>query len=58
MVKPLSPLLQESMPEKDATEGIEHPLALLKIVPEDPTPLLDLANFSIDSLRFLCSVNG
>ncbi|WP_455204262.1 aspartate/ornithine carbamoyltransferase family protein [Kaarinaea lacus] len=51
MVKPLSPLLQESMPEKDVTEGIEHPLALLKIVPEDPTPLLDLANFSIVSAR-------
>ena len=51
MVKPLSPLLQESMPEKDATEGIEHPLALLKIIPEDPTPLLDLANFSIVSAR-------
>lgn len=51
MVKPLSPLLRESMPEKDATEGIEHPLALLKIVPEDPTPLLDLANFSIVSAR-------
>ena len=51
MVKPLSPLLRESMPEKDATEGIEHPLALLKEVPEDPTPLLDLANFSIVSAR-------
>jgi aspartate carbamoyltransferase catalytic subunit len=51
MVKPLSPLLRESMPEKDVTEGIEHPLALLKIVPEDPTPLLDLANFSIVSAR-------
>lgn len=51
MVKPLSPLLRESMPEKDATEGIEHPLALLKTVPEDPTPLLDLANFSIVSAR-------
>ena len=51
MVKPLSPILRESMPEKDVTEGIEHPLALLKIVPEDPTPLLDLANFSIVSAR-------
>lgn len=51
MVKPLSPLLRESMPEKDATEGIEHPLALLKEIPEDPTPLLDLANFSIVSAR-------
>ena len=51
MVKPLSPLLRESMPEKDVTEGIEHPLALLKIVLEDPTPLLDLANFSIVSAR-------
>jgi len=51
MVKPLSPLLRESMPEKDVTEGIEHPLALLKVIPEDPTPLLDLANFSIVSAR-------
>lgn len=51
MVKPLNPLLQESMPEKDVTEGIEHPLALLRIIPEDPTPLLDLANFSIVSAR-------
>ncbi|MDH5326036.1 MAG: aspartate carbamoyltransferase [Gammaproteobacteria bacterium] len=51
MVKPLSPLLRESMPEKDVTEGIEHPLALLKMVLEDPTPLLDLANFSIVSAR-------
>ena len=51
MVKPLSPLLQESMPEKDVTEGIEHPLSLLKNVPEDPTPLLELANFSIVSAR-------
>ena len=51
MVKPLSPLLRESMPEKDVTEGIEHPLALLRIIPEDPTPLLDLANFSIVSAR-------
>jgi aspartate carbamoyltransferase catalytic subunit len=39
------------MPEKDVTEGIEHPLSLLKNVPEDPTPLLDLANFSIVSAR-------
>jgi len=51
MVKPLNPILQESMPEKDTTEGIEHPLALIKEVPEDPTPLLDLANFSIVSAR-------
>jgi len=51
MVKPLNPLLQESMPEKDVTEGIEHPLSLLKSVPEDPTPLLELANFSIVSAR-------
>lgn len=51
MIKPLSPLLRESMPEKDVTEGIEHPLALLKVVPEDPTSLLDLANFSIVSAR-------
>ena len=51
MVKPLSPFLQESMPEKDVTEGIEHPLSLLKNVPEDPTALLELANFSIVSAR-------
>lgn len=51
MVKPLSPLLRESMPEKDVTEGIEHPLALLKLIPEDPAPLQDLANFSIVSAR-------
>ncbi|MGW8246709.1 MAG: aspartate/ornithine carbamoyltransferase family protein [Acidiferrobacterales bacterium] len=51
MVKPLNPILQESMPEKDTTEGIEHPLALIKEIPEDPTPLLDLANFSIVSAR-------
>jgi len=51
MVKPLNPILRESMPEKDTTEGIEHPLALIKEVPEDPTSLLDLANFSIVSAR-------
>jgi len=51
MVEPLNPILQESMPEKDHIDGIEHPLALLKVVPEDPTPLLDLANFSIVSAR-------
>jgi aspartate carbamoyltransferase catalytic subunit len=51
MVKPLSPLLREQMPTKDATEGIERPLDLLKFVPEDPVPLVDLANFSIVSAR-------
>jgi len=51
MVKPLNPILRESMPEKDTTEGIEHPLALIKEVPEDPTSLLDLANYSIVSAR-------
>ncbi|MDH5232897.1 MAG: aspartate carbamoyltransferase, partial [Gammaproteobacteria bacterium] len=37
--------------EKDETAGIEKPLRLLKHVPEDPVPLLELANHSIVSSR-------
>lgn len=51
MVNQLNPLLRESMPSKDATEGIEHPLALLKNIMEDPLPLMDLANHSVVSAR-------
>lgn len=51
MVSPLNPLLEEGLPEKDETEGIEKPLSLLKHVPEDPVPLLELANHSIVSAR-------
>ena len=51
MVSPLNPLLEEALPEKDETAGIEKPLSLLKHVPEDPVPLLELANHSIVSTR-------
>ncbi|KPJ88491.1 MAG: aspartate carbamoyltransferase [Gammaproteobacteria bacterium SG8_11] len=51
MVSPINPLLKEPLPEKDATEGIERPLALLKHIPEDPLPLIELANHSIVSAR-------
>jgi len=51
MVSPINPLLKEPLPEKDATEGIERPLALLKHIPEDPLPLVELANHSIVSAR-------
>ena len=51
MVSPLNPLLEEALPEKDETEGIEMPLRLLKHVPEDPVPLLELSNHSIVSAR-------
>jgi aspartate carbamoyltransferase catalytic subunit len=51
MVSPINPLLNEPLPEKDATAGIERPLALLKHIPEDPVSLLELANHSIVSAR-------
>ncbi|MDH5378421.1 MAG: aspartate carbamoyltransferase [Gammaproteobacteria bacterium] len=51
MVSPLNPILEEALPEKDETAGIEKPLRLLKHVPEDPAALLDLANHSIVSSR-------
>jgi len=51
MVSPLNPLLEEALPEKDETTGIEKPLSLLKHVPEDPVPLIELANHSIVSAR-------
>ena len=51
MVSPINPILKEALPEKDSTQGIERPLALLKHVPEDPVPLLELANHSIVSTR-------
>lgn len=51
MVSPINPMLKEPLPEKDPTAGIERPLALLKHVPEDPVPLLELANHSIVSAR-------
>lgn len=51
MVTPLNPLLKEPVQKKDATEGIERPLELLKHVPEDPMPLVELANHSIVSAR-------
>jgi aspartate carbamoyltransferase catalytic subunit len=51
MVSPLDPKLEEPLPEKDPTAGIDKPLRLLKHIPEDPVPLLDLANHSIVSAR-------
>lgn len=51
MVSPLNPILEEALPEKDETEGIDKPLRLLKHIPEDPIPLLELANHSIVSTR-------
>jgi len=51
MVSPINPILKDPLPEKDATAGIERPLALLKHVPEDPVSLLELANHSIVSAR-------
>ncbi|MDH5217749.1 MAG: aspartate carbamoyltransferase [Gammaproteobacteria bacterium] len=51
MVSPLNPLLEEALPEKDETAGIQKPLRLLKHVPEDPVPLIELANHSIVSTR-------
>jgi aspartate carbamoyltransferase catalytic subunit len=51
MVSPINPILKEPLPEKDSTAGIERPLALLKHIPEDPVPLLELANHSIVSAR-------
>lgn len=51
MVSPLNPILEEPLPEKDETEGIDKPLSLLKHVPEDPLPLIELANHSIVSAR-------
>ena len=51
MVTPINPKLTEPLPEKDLTRGIEHPLNLIKHVPEDPACLLELANHSIVSAR-------
>ncbi|MDH5546477.1 MAG: aspartate carbamoyltransferase [Gammaproteobacteria bacterium] len=51
MVTQINPLLKDALPEKDTTEGIERPLALLKHIPEDPVPLLELANHSVVSAR-------
>ena len=34
MVSPINPILKDPLPEKDATAGIERPLALLKHIPE------------------------
>lgn len=51
MVTPINPKLTEALPEKDLTTGIEHPLSLIKHVPEDTACLLELANHSVVSAR-------
>ena len=62
MVAELDPILRDPVRPKRATDGIERPLALLEHIPEDPAPLIDLANrpiisarqFDRESVRQLC----
>lgn len=49
--KPLHPLLERQIPVRSAGTGIERPTALLDAVPEDTTPLVDLANRHLVSAR-------
>lgn len=51
MVKEFNPLLKEPLQPKDDTAGIERPLALMSQIPEDPDPLVDLANRPVLSAR-------
>jgi len=51
MVKGIHPLLKAPVQTKDWTTGIERPLGLLEHIPENPEPLLDLANNHIVSVR-------
>ena len=47
----LPPALQEPVQPRSWTAGIERPQALLEHIPEDPTPLVDLANRPVVSAR-------
>lgn len=51
MVKEFNPLLKEPLQPKDNTAGIERPLALMNQIPEDPAPLVNLANRPVLSAR-------
>lgn len=51
MVKEFNPLLKEPLQPKDNTAGIERPLALMSQIPENPAPLVDLANRPVLSAR-------
>lgn len=48
-----NPRLKEPVEPKDWTSGIERPLSLLEHIPEDPDPLVELANQHIVSVRQL-----
>ncbi|MBU1190847.1 MAG: aspartate carbamoyltransferase [Gammaproteobacteria bacterium] len=51
MVKTLHPALREPMQPRSWSVGLERPQALLEHIPEDPRPLMDLANRPIVSVR-------
>lgn len=51
MVKGLHPALQEPLQPRSWTIGLERPQALLEHIPEDPLPLVDLANRPVVSVR-------
>ena len=51
MVKLVHPLLKDPVQPKTWSAGIERPQGLLEHIPEDPRPLLELANQHIVSVR-------
>jgi aspartate carbamoyltransferase catalytic subunit len=53
MVNKVHPKLEEPVSPKDWTSGIERPQGLLEHIPEDPDPLVELANQHIVSVRQL-----
>lgn len=50
-MKGLHPALREPVHARQWTTGLEHPHALLEHIPEDPEPLVDLANRPLVSAR-------
>lgn len=51
MVDKLHPKLINRIEPENWTEGIERPLTLLDVIPEEPAHLADLANYSIISAK-------
>ncbi|MGD8741970.1 MAG: aspartate carbamoyltransferase [Granulosicoccaceae bacterium] len=51
MVDKLHPKLEERVVPENWTEGIERPLSLIELIPEEPAHLAELANHSIISAR-------
>jgi len=51
VVNQVHPLLNEPIQPKDWSSGIERPQSLLEHIPENPAPLMELANQHIVSVR-------